>query len=158
MSDIGFPENVVVELEAAFAQHMSDFVVIPRPLRRMDPARSIGLFVFNWHPIADSHQIGQQEPALNRYDYRIQLLVKASDETQARSIFGSATKSVRAILYRDRDLAVRLLGLIEEILGSRETLKRYGVTRQSFANNDINGQFIYLTTTEFWVETEVVQL
>lgn len=158
MPDIGFPENVLVELKAAFDEHMDDFEVINRPLRVMDPAKSIGLFLLNWHPLTESQQIGQEEPALSRYDYRIQILIKSSDEILARSLFGNAQKSVRAILYRDHDLAVRLLGLIEEILGSRETLKRYGMTRQSFANNELQGQFVYLTTTELWVETEVVQL
>jgi hypothetical protein len=155
----GFPENVVDVLHGRFDTLMDDFEVIRRPLRILDPSRSIGLFVYTWAPVQDSTQIGQEEPTLNRYEYRIQLLVKATREIDARTIFGSATKSVRAILYRDAEMSNDLLSLTEDLLGTRETLKRFGVTRQTFANNDLGKRgFAFLTTTELWVQSEVIKL
>jgi hypothetical protein len=108
--------------------------------------------------MTDSQQIGQMEPALNRYELRIQTLVKHSNEEEGTALAALDGKSVRVILYRDPNLKVRLLALSEEQMSSRETLKRYGVRRQNLLNTDIKGVFCFLTTTEIWVESETVQL
>lgn len=157
--ELGFPENVVTELETSFREFMSNFEVIRRPLRHTDPAQSLGIFVADWQPDKASQQIGnQREPAINRYEYRIQLLVKAADEVTGRRLFGVGAKSVRAILYRDPALVVRLTALTEEVLGTRETVKQFGVRRQRFLNNEIRGSMMYLATTDVWLDTESLKL
>lgn len=155
----GFPMNVVDELVDAMEKRMGgDFVVVPRPLRFMDSARSIGVFVADWTPTAGSQQIGQQEPALNRYQYRVQNMVKAGDEVTGKAWFSLDSKSVRAVLYRDGDLRVRLAGLTEELLGTRETAKQWGVARQRFLNTELQGQFVFVAQTDFWLESEAIYL
>jgi len=156
---VGFPDNVLTELETSFAFYMPDFGVFHRPLRTTDPAQALGLFVADWQPDKGSEQIGNQfEPAIARYQYRVQLLIKASDEVTGRGLFGVGCKSVRAILYRDPALVVRLTALNETILGVRETVKRFGVLRQRFLSNEIRGSMLYLATTDFWLDTESVKL
>lgn len=131
---------------------------VNRPLRISDPARSCGLFALTWQPMADSQQIGQQEPAINRYDIRIQTLVKHAQEIEGRALSSLDAKSIRVILYRDRDLKLRLLTLTEELLSSKETFKRFGIRRQNLLNTEMRGTFVYLNTTEVWFESEVVEL
>lgn len=160
----GFPENVVDELAVSFTEHMAGVdddppaEILKRPLRHTDPALSLGIYAYNWVPNPDSAQIGQHEPALATYLYRIQLMVKHATETEARALFTSHGKIVRAILYRDTALRVRLAALQEDLLGSRERFMRFGVRNQSFLNNELRGTFVYLATTDLWVETETADI
>lgn len=158
MTEFGFPENVLDEIEKSVQTYMSEYDVVHRPLRIQDPPRSLGLFAFDWSPLDDSKQIGQIEPALNKYEIRIQTLFKGVGEVEARGENVLASKSLRAILYRDPTLVIRLRALSEEFLDTRETFKRYGVRRQSFLNNQMSGSMINLIVTEVWFETEVTQL
>jgi hypothetical protein len=155
----GFPENVIDALKPSFDAHLTDHKFIPRPLRFTDPERSLGIYALQWNPEQeDSAQIGQMEPALARYQFRIQNLIKAADEVEGRGLYTASAKIVRAILYRDPALRVRLCELSEEVLGSVERVKRYGVRAQGYLNNELRSQFVYLATTDMWVETEVTQL
>ncbi len=160
----GFPENVIDEICVSFTEHMAAVdddpkaEVLKRPLRHTDPALSVGVYAFNWVPDPESAQIGQHEPALATYLYRIQLMVKHATETEARALFTTHAKIVRAILYRDPGLRVRLAALQEDLLGSRERFHRFGVRNQSFLNNELRGTWVYLATTDLWVETETVQI
>lgn len=132
--------------------------ILKRPLRHTDPALSLGVYAHNWVPNQDGALIGQNEPAMATYLYRIQLMIKHATETEARALFTSHGKMVRVILYRDTALGVRLAGLQEDLLGSRERFMRFGVRNQSFLNNELRGTFVYLATTDLWVETETVDL
>lgn len=154
----GFPMNVVDELKTSFETLMIDHTVISRPLRFADPARSIGVFVADWTPTQTSQQIGQKEPSLARYQYRVQNMVKTADEVTGKAWFSLDSKSVRAVLYRDPTLEIRLPALIEEVLGTREIVKQWGVGRQRFLSNELRSQFLYLAQTDFWLETEAIQL
>lgn len=154
----GFPVNVVDALVASMKKYMVEHTVVERPVRFIDPARSIGVYVADWSPLEDSQQIGQYEPTLGRYLYRIQNMVKATDEVTGKTYFGADSKMIRAVLYRDPDLHVRLAGLVEEVLGSRESAKRWGVSRTRFLNTELKSQFTYIAQTDFWLESEVVQL
>ena len=154
----GFPMNVVDELNVAMDQHMPDHTITSRPLRYSDPARSIGLYVVDAVELTNSQQIGQREPALTRYQFRIQNLVKHSDEILGKAWFALDAKAIKAVLYRDDALALRLVALNEELLGTRETVKQWGVGRQRFLSNELRSQFIYLAQTDFWLETESIEL
>lgn len=159
---IGFPMNVVAELDSTFKGHVAalldeDFVIITRPLRNTDPSRSVGIFPVDWRPSENSFEMtGGVGPTLSRYLFRVQNLVKHTDEIEGRALYAHDSKLVRAVLYRDTALRVRLAALTETTLGMRERTQRYGVNTQRFLNNEINGMFLYLSTTEFWLETETV--
>lgn len=158
-TETGFPGNVLGEIELSLQDYMPMFQVIRRPVRQTDPERTIGLFLVDWTPRMDSVLIGPQwEPELATYEYRLQLLIKHTDEIEGRRMFGAASKSLKAILYRDPDLVVRLTTLNETVLDVRETVKRFGVRRQRFLNNEIRGSFLYLAATDLWVETESTKL
>jgi hypothetical protein len=174
----GFPENVMDEIAVSMAQYMPDSIVVEadplavppvvevtepvpivrRPLRYVDPARTIGLHAVDWTPEAGSAVMGQEEPQLARYLIRIQNLIKAGDEDEGRSLYVIDAKMIRAILYRDTALRVRCGELSEELLDTLERFKKFGVRNQRFLNNELSGQFVFLATTELWVETEVTQL
>lgn len=154
----GFPMNVLDELAVAFGTHMPNHTVIQRPLRYSDPNQSIGLYAVDTNPLQEAMVIGQQEPILNRYNYRIQNLVKHSAEITGKSWFTLDAKTIRAVLYRDNALTLRLAALVEEVLGTREVAKQWGVSRQRFLSNELQSQFIYLAQTDFWLETESIEL
>lgn len=159
MSDpVGFPMSPVTELKNSFERTMSSHEVIERPLRFSDPARSIGIYVADATPLDNSQQIGQHEPALLRYQYRVQNMVKHTNEIQGKALFAFDAKTIRVVLYRDTTLALRLSELIEEVLGTRERAKQWGVSRQRFLSNELRSQFVYLAQTDFWLETESVKL
>lgn len=155
-----FPMATVEIVHERFAELMRDRVILDRRLRPSDPARSIGIFPVDWSPVRNSMEIGgpnrPPEPTLQTYQYRIQSLVKHTDEIEGRALYALDAKFVLAILYRDQDLRVRLTTVQETLLGSVERVQRFGVNSQRYLNNELSGQFIYLATTEFWVETETV--
>ena len=159
MADTPFPDNILDELQVTMAEYMTEFAILRRPLRHTDPAQSLGIFAADWTPNQDTIQMGpQREPVVATYDLRIQLLIKATDEVTGRSMFGLSSKTLRAILYRDPDLVVRLTALTETILGTRETVKKFGVRRQRFLNNELQGRLMWLATTDLWLETESLKL
>lgn len=160
----GFPSNVVEELKTTFIQHLAGVdddpktEVITRPVRFTDPSLSLGIYALDWRPREDSAFIGQQEPSLNLYRFRIQSLVKHTSEEEARTLYTTHAKMVRVILYRDNALRVRLAELQETLLGSVERFQRFGIQSQGYLNNELRGNWVYLATTDLWVETETTQI
>jgi hypothetical protein len=154
----GFPNNALGIIRDRLVNFMPDHSVIMRALRFTDPSRSLGLFAVDWTPDPTTKQIGQYEPAVSRYTLRVQNMVKASDETTGRSYFTIDAKTVRVVLYRDPVLHVGLAALTEELLGSNEAAKQWGVGRQRFLNTELNSEFTYVAQTDFWLETESIQL
>lgn len=154
-----FPNNVV-ELVAAKMQLIdSDFVVLKRPLRPSDPNQSIGIFGTLWMPDESSLEIGgiaPAEPTLSSYQLGVQCLVKDGDEERGLTIHSIMSKRVRSVLYRDEALRVSL-GMLYVTDGlSTERAKRWGIRTQRYMNNDIEGKFVYLSTLDYWLETETV--
>lgn len=154
----GFPVNIIGLLDERFKKNMPDHAVVQRPCRMMDPAQTLGIYPVDVDPVQSSHQIGQIEPTLLRYLVRIQNMVKSGDEAYATGLFAFDAKSVRVVLYRDPDLAVRLPLLTEELLGVRESVKRWGVGRQRFVNTGSQSGIVLVAQTDLWVETETTQL
>lgn len=128
--------------------------VFTRPLRPSDPAVCVGVFSLDWAP--DELEIGASEPSLSTYIYAIQSFVKHTDEQEGNLLHGLLAKTVRAMLYRDADTRVALGSLSETSLGITERAQRWGVRQQRFANNEVDGQFLFLSTTDFWLQTESV--
>lgn len=154
-----FPENVVAEITNTFRnQGLIDFdAVVARPLRTTDPNVTLGVFAVDWMPDNDSAEIGKKHgPTLTTYVFAIQGLVKHGDEQSGMRLHSILAKNIRSMLDRDPGLRVRLGQLSEASLGVAERAQRWGVRGQRFANNEVGGGFIYLSTTEFYLQTEAL--
>lgn len=151
-----FPMAVIDVLHDRFKELLADRDIVDRPLKPTDPARTVGMFPTDWVPDLESIELSSREPTLGRYTYRIQTLVKHTSEEEGRALYAKDAKIIRAILYRDPQLVTRLTALQEVTLGAVERVKRWGVRNQKYLNNELQGQFIFLATTEMWLETESV--
>lgn len=154
--DLDFPNNVTIALQNSFQSQLSGLNVFLRPLRTSDPNVSIGIFVMDWNPT--EMEIGNPGPTISQYLYNIQAFVKDGDEQRGLRGHATLSKRVRSVLYRSvpTRLALGALSVTDPELGSTERYQRSGVRQQRFVNNQIQGQFLYLSTMEFWLETETV--
>lgn len=154
-----FPMNVVDEIAVSVDQFLDDEVVVTkRPLRSLDPNRCVGIFPVSSIPVEGSEQIGQMEPTLNRYQIRVQLLVKHAKEEDGRRLYAVDTTALKTILYRDVTLHQRLAALQQEIMGTVERFKQFQIRSQRFLNNDLGSQFVFLAVTDIEVQTELTSL
>lgn len=155
--DSGFPYNVVTELETAFRanEELALAAVVGRALRPTDPSRTLGIVANTWSQVQPP-LIGQYDPSITAYDYELQLLVKHAKEDEGRRVAAQLSKTLRVMLYRDPDLRVGLASLSESSMQMTERVTKWSVRRQSFLANEINGQFIFLTTSEIVVEVDTV--
>lgn len=157
----GFPSNVVELLASKFLTIEGLEYVLKRPLRPTDPDMCLGVFPLDWVP--GEFEIGGAvninipvDPVTSTYLYAIQAFVKHGDEEEGILKHTILSKIVRAMLYRDTGLRVALAALNETSLGMKERTQRWGVRTQRFIQNEISGQFVFLSTMDFWLETEVV--
>lgn len=161
--DVGFPLNIVDAIANRLTEStlltVLDDPPVKRPLRLSDPAKSLGIYPYNWLPTGQL-QIGQHGPSINRYLIRIQSMVKgAGNEVETRALYTGIAKMVRVVLDRDPDLQVALGNLSETLLGTIERAQRWSVQEQRYLTNEFQrGRFTYLATTEFWLETEITAL
>lgn len=156
MSEILFPENIVTILKEEIGKVDSAWTTIRRPLRPTDPNLSIGVFSLDWEP--SEHEIGgTPDPSLARYGLTIQSLVKHGTEEEGQALHTNVAHRVRTMLYRSTDLRVRLgSASVTSPEGIIERPTRWGVSSQRFRSNEISGQFVYLSVTNFWIDTETV--
>lgn len=164
-----FPNNAVdlIALRANFLDpdHATDpdaIRVFKRPLRETDPQQSIGVFAAQWNPDEESYELlggptpRASEPTLQTYLIAVQAFVKDFQEERGLARHSIMSKLVRSMLYRDNALRVGLASLSVEMNGSVERTQRWGIRIQRFLSNEIDGDFLYLSTLEFWLETETV--
>jgi hypothetical protein len=163
-----FPNNVADILFTRFSVIIDPDTVDPnqrvavlrRALRPTDPNQAVGISPVDWMPNEESKEMmgqvvpGPSEPTLQTYFYNIQTLVKDTDEVRGLAIHSILGTRARAILYRDMPLRVGLASLQVDLDGVTEQLKRYGVRAQRYVSNELQGNFLYVSTIEFWVETE----
>lgn len=155
-----FPNNVVKLMADRFAKLDQDLQVFKRPLRSDDPVQSIGVFGALWTPDNESFEmkgfnaVSPQEPTLQRYSIAIQAFVKDMDEVRGLMAHSVLSKMVLAMIYRDEPLRVGLAGLATSMYGVTEKTRRWGVTTQRYLNNELNSEWLYLSTVECWLETE----
>lgn len=154
MTDLAFPDVVVVELKAFFEDALADeqVVVLTRSIIPTDPPGTIAVFASDWEPA--EHNIGQHEPALSHYGIKIQTMTKNTDEEEGRLEGSTQAKSIRRMLYRDTDLRVRLGQLSENDGEALERTLSWKVVRQSFLSNELGGQFLFLSVTDVMVRTQ----
>lgn len=158
---LSFPGNVLQVFEEEAVRYEDIELIEKRPLTVMDPSFSIGLVALTWVPGAheragQDNLLGQIESTLSTYHYAVQALVRSADPVEGLASHGLFTKLVRAMLVRDPQVRLRLAALSETSFGITERLQRWGVGQQRFASNELDGDWLYLSTTEMWVETESV--
>jgi hypothetical protein len=147
-----FPVCVTRTLKTEFEAIEGVDYVFERPLRPTDPNMSIGIVALDWDP--RDHEIGQHDPAVQRYTYAVQSFAKNTDPAQGLLEHAILAKMVRTMLYRTESVRLALASLAETSLGHTERTQRWGVRQQRFASNESESQFLYLSTTEVWLETE----
>lgn len=157
-----FPNNAIVVLSDRFKllDSAGDVAVLRRPLRDTDPNQSIGVYGSLWTPDQTSLEMkgmdspGPQEPTIQRYVLTIQGFVKDMDEERGLATHSVLSKMILAMLYRDVPLRVGLAELSTVLFGATERTTRWGVTTQRFLNNELDAEWLYLSTVECWLETE----
>lgn len=154
-----FPNNVVNTIaDYVKPQIDADLFVVKRPLRPSDGAQSVGIFASLWTPDNESFEMGRvggfHEPTLGNYLISIQTFIRDMDEARGLAASSVLSTLVRTMLHRNVDLNVALRSLSVVIDGSEERTKRYSVRTQRFHSNEIDGNFLYVSTLEFWLETE----
>lgn len=160
-NDTIFPNNIVKYIAAAAGRIDSDVRVLPRPLRDSDPKQSIGVHAQMWTPDDESIEMqglgqpGVQMPTIQRYDLAVQAFVKDSSVERGLAVHSVLSARVRAMLYTDPDLQV-VLGQLSADLGNgwSESMRRWGVRGVRYFSGEIDAQFLYLSTLEFWIQTE----
>lgn len=158
-----FPNNVVELIAARSSLLDDDLIVVKRPLRRSDPVQSVGVFGAQWLPNDNSYEMrggpeGRSEPSLSTYMISVQAFVKDMQEERGLYAHSVLSKMIRSMLYRDEPLRVALGSLsVTSGVGpsaSTESTKRWGIRQQRYFSNELEGSWLYLSTLEFWLETE----
>lgn len=158
-----FPNNVVLVLsEKANLIDHPETKVFRRSLRASDPRQSIGIFASQWIPNDDSFEMGggtlggyRQETTLQQYLISVQAMVLDMEETRGLIKHSILAKMVRDMLLRDPSTGVALAALsVTDAYGLIERTKRRWVRTQRYVSNEISGEWVYLATLEFLIETE----
>lgn len=148
-----FPDNIAAALADHFGEEFPGATVVQREIRPTDPNETIAVHVIDWRPL--DWEIGNRDVSLSRYAIQVETMHRHADESEGRVAQARLAKNIRAMLYRDSGLRVRLTSLSENMLGTTERLKRWGVQLQRYHSNQLSGQFIFISVTELWVETEM---
>lgn len=114
-----------------------------------------------WGPDNESLEIqalgspGIQMPTIQKYILNVQAFVKDSEEERGLSIHAHMSQRVRSVLYTNPNLQVVLSEMSADLTnGWTESMRRWGVQTVRYFSGEINSQMLYLSTLEFWVETE----
>jgi hypothetical protein len=153
-----FPYNAV----GAIAEHAQlldpDLFVTQRPLRSSDPIQSVGVFGQQWEPDEQSFEMrgvpGIHMPTISGYLLGIQAFVKDTDEVRGAADHGALSRMVRTMLVMDPALRVSLRALSVTTSDYTERTQRFGVRTQRYLSNELEGSWLYLSTIEYWIETE----
>lgn len=157
-----FPNNVVDFLATALKLIDPDTRVRKRPVKDTDESQSISVFPADWQPVNSSvEMVGRRhEPTLQRYSIVVQGFIADMDEERGIRKHSLLSAEIRSTLYRSHAVAVALPQLVVGFPGSSgattERVAKWGVVGQQYLNNQLpnNGKFLFLSTTELFVETE----
>ena len=160
-----FPNNII-EIVATRIALLDDSLTnstFRRPLRESDPNTAAGVFAATWEPNEDSMEMrglgfnpAPSEPTISTYVIGVQAFVKDFDEERGLARHSVLSKMIRSMLYRDTPLRVGLSALSVTMNDSVERAQRWGIRAQRYLSNEIDGNFLYLSTLEFWLDTETV--
>ena len=161
-----FPNNIIEILQTRIAGLDESLTnsTFRRPLRESDPNTAAGVFAATWEPNEDSMEMrglgssnpAPAEPTISTYIIGVQAFVKDFDEERGLARHSVLSKMIRSMLYRDAPLRVGLSTLSVTMNDSVERAQRWGIRAQRYLSNEIDGNFLYLSTLEFWLDTETV--
>lgn len=155
---IVFPNNVASLFIERFSTLDPDLNVVPRRLRTTDANESVGVWPRQWTPDADGYemngQLGGSEPTISRYTLVVEGFIKDMDEEVGLVRHAVLAKMIRSMLYRDTTLRISLRALSVTLFGTTERTQRYGIATQRYLSAELTGSFMYLSTLDFWIETE----
>lgn len=157
-----FPHNVVEIVALPLGALDPDVECFKRPLRNSDPQQSVGVHAQMWDPDPESYEmlgaanIHPMQPTLQTYTYGVQAFVKDGDEERGLAIHATLAHRVRTVLYTYEPLKVALASLsVPYENGQVEQLKRWGIRTARYFSGEIDSVNLYLSTLEFWVQTEI---
>ena len=160
-TDAVFPNNVVKWVALALAGIDPEIKVYRRPLRNTDPRQSIGVHAQAWGPDQQSLEImgigmpAPQMPTTQEYVLGVQAFVKDAEDERGLAVHSVLAQRVRSVLYTDANLQVVFRELSADLGdGWLESMRRWGVRTARYFSGDIAGELLYLSTLEFWIETE----
>ena len=151
---IVFPNNVIELVATRITTLYPELLVVKRPLKSSDNTQSVGLFPSDWLPDTSSFEMPSKEPTVQVYLIQLQTFCKEFDEAKGIATHSVMSKVMRSLLYNDLPLQVGLNTLSVTMNGATEKIQRRGVNRQKYLSNEIDGQFLYLSTLEYYIETE----
>lgn len=151
--DPAFPQNIVDTLATRVVTLTGVDHVEKRELEPVHANGSVGIFAVNWVPL--DWEIGAAETRGKYYVY-LQTINKDAERDKGAAESSKLVKSLRVMMYRDTTLRLALGGLSETILGATERALRWGVQEQRYQSNVIRGEFIFVSATQFWLETEIL--
>lgn len=160
-----FPGNAVDIIVPRLQTIDADLSIKKRMLRDGDGTQTVGVFPINWIGDEDSYEmnggvqfLGQpragNEQTLGTYTLGIWSYVMDTDEEQGIKVHNVLAKMIRTLLYRDPVLAVGLNALSVSMNGSTERIQRRRLGPQRFLSNEIDGVFMFLSSLEYYIETE----
>lgn len=149
-----FPQNVMQVVQARFQMLWPATGVFLRPLHPTDLTQSIGIFPSDLVPDGETYEMPSKEPTIQRYIIRIQGFVKDTVEDRGIATHSVMAKKLRSVLYNDNLLAVGLNSLAVVMDGATERVQRRGILRHLYISNQIDGNFLYLSVIDYWLETE----
>lgn len=164
-TDAVFPNNAVdliaTRLQTLDEDPTSPLYVAKRPLRRSDPVQSVGVYASYWLPNENSYEMlggtpPRHQPTLNSYTIAVEAFIKDMDEERGLATHSLLSAMVRSMLYADAPLLLGLRSLQVTIGACTERVQRCGVRTQRYAANELKGSFLYLSTLEYWLETETI--
>jgi hypothetical protein len=160
-SDAVFPNNIVSMMSSRFALLDPDLFVTNRPLRSTDPVQAVGVFASTWTPNPDSYEIrnapiGPGEPTLQDYLITVHAYIKDMDQERGLATSSVLSKMLRTMLYHDEPLRIGLTSLQSRSNGTVETLKKWNIRTQRYNSNELQGNWLFLSTMDILAETETI--
>lgn len=152
VEDSAFPANLVDVISTFLADLPGVDQVQKRTVRQNDPNGTVGVIASSWVPT--DQDIGSSEPR-GSYSIFISTLKKIASEAEARHDSSLLVKSIRLLMYRDRDLQLALRGLTETSYGMTERVARVRVKQQRFLDDGGNTAFISVSVTQIDVDTDI---
>ena len=153
-----FPNNFIATCAPYMKAIDTSMTVVLRPLRPSDPDHIIGVFAALWLPDEESYEIGHSspgEPSLQRYQVGFQGMVKHGDEPKGLAIHAVLAAKIRRVLYKNASLRNDIASLVVTDGSSTERVRRWNVRLQRYMNNEVEGTFIFVSTAEVILETEI---
>lgn len=149
--------NVCFVLAEALKDIDPDVKIYRRPLRTTDEAQCISVVPVDWNPDQGSIEFGRPgEPTIQRYTVAVQAMIKDMEEMRGIRKHSELSARVRHMLYRDLDLELALPTVSVKVGSTTETLRKHSTEGQQFmSNQNPKGGFIYLSTVEYWFETQI---